>query len=131
LEKFEARARTKGSHEAFDSSTAALSRGNFSSQPVCMTTVTQVIASIRKPRVSEASIAGSIAAVMLDTNCPGEYTTASSVNMSPWPECPRACAMRCAQSEVRASREGNVCMASTTPRPSNSRHRGSNSGSVG
>jgi hypothetical protein len=55
-----------------DSSTAVFSWGNFSSQPVCSTTVTQVIASIRKPRVSEASIAGSMAAVMFETNWPGE-----------------------------------------------------------
>ena len=72
FEKFELRARISGSHEALDSSTAAFSRGNFSSQPVCTTTVTQVIASIRKPSVSEASMAGSIAAVMFDTNWPGE-----------------------------------------------------------
>ena len=55
-----------------DSSTAALSRGNFSSHPVCITTVTQVIASITKPSVSEASMAGSMAAVMFETNWPGE-----------------------------------------------------------
>ena len=72
FEKFEHRARTSGSHDAFDSSTAALSFGNFSSHPVWTTTVTQVIASIRKPRVSDASIAGSMAAVMFDTNWPGE-----------------------------------------------------------
>ena len=72
FEKFELRARISGSHDAFDSSTAALSLGNFSSQPVCTTTVTHVIASIKKPSVSEASMAGSIAAVMFDTNWPGE-----------------------------------------------------------
>jgi hypothetical protein len=72
FEKFELRARISGSHEALDSSTAAFSVGNFSSQPVCTTTVTQVIASIRKPSVSEASMAGSIAAVMFETNWPGE-----------------------------------------------------------
>src|SRR5262244_1628517 len=78
FEKFELRERINGSQEAFDSRTAALSLGNFSSHPVCTTTVTQVIASIRKPSVSEASMAGSIAEVMLETNWPGEYTTDSS-----------------------------------------------------
>ena len=72
FEKFELRASTSGSHEALDSSTAALSLGNFSSQPVCTTTVTQVMASMRKPSVSEASMAGSMAAVMFETNWPGE-----------------------------------------------------------
>src|SRR4029453_9967190 len=80
FEKFELRDRISGSHEALDSSTAALSLGNFSSQPVCTTTVTHVIASIRKPKVSDASIAGSIAAVIFETNWPGEETTDSSVN---------------------------------------------------
>ena len=131
LEKFELRDRISGSHEALDSSTAALRRRNFSSQPVCTTTVTQVIASIRKPSVSDASMAGSIAAVMFETNWPGEYTTASSVNIRPCPEWPRACAMRWPHSGVSASREGKVCMASTRPVSSNARQSGSNSASVG
>ena len=72
-----------------------------------------------------------MAAVMFETNCPGEYTTASSVKRRPWPECPRACAMRWPHSGVSASRDGNVCIASTSPVSSNSRHSGSNSASVG
>ncbi len=131
FEKFEERARTSGSHEALDSSTAAFSFGNFSSQPVWTTTVTHVIASSRKPSVSEASMVGSMAAVMFDTNWPGEYTTDSSVKSSPWPEWPRAWAMRSPHSGVSASREGKVCMASTIPVASNSRHSGSNSARVG
>ena len=44
---------------------------------------------------------------------------------------PRVRAIRSAHSGVSASREGKVCMASTTSRSSNSRQSGSNSGSVG
>ena len=94
------------------------------------TLVSQVIASKMKPSDSEASMVGSMLKTMLLTNCPGEYTTASSVNSRPLPV-PRVRAMRSAHSGVSASREGNVCMASTTSSASNSRHSGSNSGSVG
>ena len=92
--------------------------------------VSQVIASKMKPSVSEASMVGSMLNTILLTNCPGEYTTGSSVKSKPWP-LPRVRAMRSAHSGVSASRDGNVCMASTTPSSSNSRHSGSNSGSVG
>ena len=66
------RASTSGSQVALDSSTAHLSRGNFSSQPVISTAVSHVIASKMKPSDSEASMVGSMLNTMLLTNCPGE-----------------------------------------------------------
>ena len=56
------------------------------------TVVSHVIASKMNPSDSEASMVGSMLNTMLLTNCPGECTTASSVNSRPWPE-PRVRAM--------------------------------------